>query len=745
MKNRSKFGFLMSTFLILGSVPVQVQGAENTTSSTAKSELLESLDSSLNSTSTTNSSVDSSTSTSSTTESSSEFSSEILESASSDTIESQTTETSAEITSESTEEATTASSTDHEGEELVTRPNRSDLHPSVRQARSGIMTIDPSKNKNTPRLDFIDVSSHNGSISVSQYKSMKKYGVKSVVIKLTEGTSYRNGYAKEQMQNAQLAGLRVHVYHYSWFTTVAKAKEEAAYFVKYAKEIGVPKTAFFINDLEDENIKYATNNHTANSQAFANQIKALGYPNTQHYLGKAWITEGRINAAQLGLSNCWVAQYPYTPTSSQTWNSDYGSWQWSSAVQFPGVSSLFDISIDYSGKLTSYVDDQGPYLSYGKYFTPTSGSYAIYSSFNWTQSDTTKNHLNKTYLAKGMYQHSNGNTYLSLYDNQNKWVGYVDAAAGSVSDNPQGNWMGMKKYVKVNGSYDLYSNFGTTVKNSGSSLKNQVYRATGVYYHFNGNTYYSLYDSANKWMGYIDSRGVETLPDQGLYQNFNQYVSFSAKNQPIYSSFAWHQSANTSTYQNKTYLAKGVYHHLNGKDYYSVYDGADHWLGYVEAGNCQIQSTPGGQWHAYKKYFKVKGNYALYSDFTKTVMHSGDSQKNQQYKATGVYYHFNGNIYYSLYDSANKWMGYIDSRGVEEIPDQGLYHGFNKSFKITQKDQSIYSSFAWRVSGNTTTYLNKTVEAAGVYHHMNGKDYYSLYQNGKWIGYVEASVGKVVK
>ncbi|MDT2745435.1 hypothetical protein P7H26_12840, partial [Enterococcus asini] len=74
-----------------------------------------------------------------------------------------------------------------------------------------------------------------------------------------------------------------------------------------------------------------------------------------------------------------------------------------------------------------------------------------------------------------------------------------------------------------------------------------------VYYHFNGNTYYSLYDSVNKWMGYIDSRGVETLPDQGLYQNFNQYVSFSAKNQPIYSSFAWHQSANTSTYQNKTY------------------------------------------------------------------------------------------------------------------------------------------------------------------------------------------------
>ncbi|KWZ85954.1 hypothetical protein HMPREF3213_00196, partial [Heyndrickxia coagulans] len=36
---------------------------------------------------------------------------------------------------------------------------------------------------------------------------------------------------------------------------------------------------------------------------------------------------------------------------------------------------------------------------------------------------------NKTYLAKYAYYHSNGLTYLSLYDGKGKWVGYINAKA----------------------------------------------------------------------------------------------------------------------------------------------------------------------------------------------------------------------------------------------------------------------------------------------------------------------------
>ncbi len=70
---------------------------------------------------------------------------------------------------------------------------------------------------------------------MEQFKLIKSYGVSAVVVKLTEATSYRNPLAASQIANAKAAGLIVHAYHYSWFTTEAQAKAEADYFVSYAK------------------------------------------------------------------------------------------------------------------------------------------------------------------------------------------------------------------------------------------------------------------------------------------------------------------------------------------------------------------------------------------------------------------------------------------------------------------------------------------------------------------------------
>ena len=54
---------------------------------------------------------------------------------------------------------------------------------------------------------FIDISSHNGVISVSEFLSLKSQGITGVVVKLTEGTSYTNPYASSQISNAQAAGF----------------------------------------------------------------------------------------------------------------------------------------------------------------------------------------------------------------------------------------------------------------------------------------------------------------------------------------------------------------------------------------------------------------------------------------------------------------------------------------------------------------------------------------------------------
>ena len=74
---------------------------------------------------------------------------------------------------------------------------------------------------------FIDVSSHNGEISVDDYRALARQGVGGVVVKLTEDTWYNNPKAPSQVRNAQIAGLQVSTYHFSRYTTEELARAEA--------------------------------------------------------------------------------------------------------------------------------------------------------------------------------------------------------------------------------------------------------------------------------------------------------------------------------------------------------------------------------------------------------------------------------------------------------------------------------------------------------------------------------------
>lgn len=197
-----------------------------------------------------------------------------------------------------------------------------------------------------PAKDFIDVSSHNGNISVANYLTMKSYGVKGVIVKLTEYTTYQNPYAAQQIANAKAAGLKVGVYHYSWFTTTSGARAEANYFAAMAKQLGLSADTLMVNDAEQADMK--AGNVTANSLAFADQLAAQGYGHVMHYSMLSWFTSGVMSPTTLGYKNIWVAQYPYEPLASNLLNREYGAWQWSSELTFPGIAGNFDINIDYN-------------------------------------------------------------------------------------------------------------------------------------------------------------------------------------------------------------------------------------------------------------------------------------------------------------------------------------------------------------------------------------------------------------
>lgn len=197
----------------------------------------------------------------------------------------------------------------------------------------------------TPRIDFVDVSSWNGKLLFDDFKKIKNYGVKGIIVKLTEGKHYLNPNARLQIDNARQAGLKIAVYHYSKFNSSSEAVLEADYFLKYVKQFGLSRETVLVNDLEDSQTKRLT--VTANAVAFRNRLVTSGYSKHMVYTSLNYITVTKFDVQLFGNRNIWMASYPYQPTSNNLWYTQYGAWQWNSKTSFPGVSGLFDVSVDY--------------------------------------------------------------------------------------------------------------------------------------------------------------------------------------------------------------------------------------------------------------------------------------------------------------------------------------------------------------------------------------------------------------
>lgn len=204
---------------------------------------------------------------------------------------------------------------------------------------------------------FIDISSHNGVISVSDYQRLKSQGITGVVVKLTEGTSYTNPYARAQIANAQAAGLRVSAYHYSHYETASEARAEAQYFVRVAQSMVLSGSTTMVNDMEERSMLNGDLN--ANTQAWKDEMTRLGYSNNVYYTMASWLDTkgGKLNTAKFGLSNLWVAHYLYAHTyldqesaKSLSYYSNTAAWQYTSVS--PKLSHALDESIDYTGRFT---------------------------------------------------------------------------------------------------------------------------------------------------------------------------------------------------------------------------------------------------------------------------------------------------------------------------------------------------------------------------------------------------------
>ncbi|MGX6392675.1 GH25 family lysozyme [Lactiplantibacillus pentosus] len=190
------------------------------------------------------------------------------------------------------------------------------------------------------RMDMVDVSNNNGYMSTAEYTSMRnEFGVKALTVKISEGTTFKDGYVASNIANGQAAGLYVNGYHFAHYKTKAQAIAEADFAGKTAKAAGLPVGAVLATDVESQeanNQSKATND--CNNAAFMKEIQTFGY-RADIYTSGSWANNKMTIKGKTG----WIAAYPYV-VSGKNWYSTNHAWQWSSTAKFRISYGGFDVS-----------------------------------------------------------------------------------------------------------------------------------------------------------------------------------------------------------------------------------------------------------------------------------------------------------------------------------------------------------------------------------------------------------------
>ena len=199
------------------------------------------------------------------------------------------------------------------------------------------------------RMDMVDVSNNNGYMSTAEYVSMRnEFGVKALTVKISEGTTFKDGYAASNIANGQAAGLYVNGYHFAHYTTKAQAIAEADFAGQAAQAARLPVGAVLATDVEAEeqgSLSQAANDR--NNAAFMKEIQKFGY-RADIYTSGSWANNKMTIKGKTG----WVAGYPYV-MAGQKWYTNNNAWQWSGSAHFRISYGGFDVSQLYTDYYTA--------------------------------------------------------------------------------------------------------------------------------------------------------------------------------------------------------------------------------------------------------------------------------------------------------------------------------------------------------------------------------------------------------
>ncbi len=279
----------------------------------------------------------------------------------------QQTTSSQDLSKSSSESTTTATTDENQNDNVVTDNSE---HSAVAASSTAVVVANTDQEIALQALaaystsaDAIDVSSYQGAMSVGTYSWLKSLGVKYVIVKLTQGTTYTNPYAQTQINNAKAAGLAVATYDYAVFTDSASAIAEADHYANVASSYGLDGSTLMIADMEDNVTKRS--NIAALLNEFWNELSRRGYTNHGVYASYSYDQTYNVSST-VGHSKTWIAAYYYNYWKNTMLNSDYGAWQYTDS--FNG----YDGSIDM-GMFSTYMNLNGEKQENGYWYLYKNG------------------------------------------------------------------------------------------------------------------------------------------------------------------------------------------------------------------------------------------------------------------------------------------------------------------------------------------------------------------------------------
>lgn len=171
----------------------------------------------------------------------------------------------------------------------------------------------------TVQASTTSVAARSLGIDVASYQSADlsahaRSGAKFAIVKVSEGTSYRNPKARAQVASARAKNMMPMGYHFATFSAnSAAAKREANYAVASAKAVGLAPGSYLACDYEsgDGNNINMGKGVTANAIiAFMQQVKAAGYKPLLYASSSVLRNNINTNAVINQFPNSlWVASY----------------------------------------------------------------------------------------------------------------------------------------------------------------------------------------------------------------------------------------------------------------------------------------------------------------------------------------------------------------------------------------------------------------------------------------------------